>query len=74
MKPLRVEQGPVGPRRFFWRGRWLCVTRLLDVWDYEPPWWEDPGETRHFFRLETNAGLYEIYREGDGWWLFKIFD
>lgn len=66
------------PRAFRWRGRWLAVASVLDVWVDGGAWWEGEGP-RAFYRVAVAGGVYELCREigqdaAGAWFLYKVWD
>ena len=49
------------------------VREMLDVWVYQSRWWGNE-ERRVYFRLWTNRGVMEIWRNGKEWMLSRILD
>lgn len=55
-------------------GARLDVVRVVEQWTDIGCWWEGERE-KSFFRVETSGGaLLELYREGDRWVLYRVYD
>lgn len=63
--PISVEARKGIPRRLRWGRRVYDVRRLLDFWILQSRWW-GREEKRVYFRLDTDGGVVEVYREERG--------
>lgn len=60
-------------RQLRWRRKTFFVHAALETWVARSRWW-DTDERRHYFRLQTNRGVLEVYRIGDQWFVSRIAD
>lgn len=73
-EPVEVDEKKGWPCRIRWRGTVLRVKRPLDFWKRRGRWW-GKEEERIYFRLLTDGGAIEIYRDGSSdWVLTKVLD
>lgn len=63
--PISVEVRKGIPRRIRWGRRIYDVRQMLDFWILQSRWW-GCEEKRVYFRLETDGGVMEVYREERG--------
>jgi len=49
------------PAFFTWRKRKYKILNVQQTWRYRGEWWKH-DEIREYMLLETNAGLFEIYK------------
>ncbi|MEW6082748.1 MAG: DUF6504 family protein [Bacillota bacterium] len=71
---VRVKAAGDNPRSILWKGRWHPVVDIMELWRDTGEWWQ--GETEKlFYRLRLSDGsLLEIYRAGEEWFLYKVYD
>lgn len=62
-RPIRVGRGTRTER----------VLRLVDSWIVRSRWWER-DERRTYYRLETTAGVIDVYEHEGKWYLSRILD
>lgn len=63
--PISVDVHKGVPRRIRWGRHVYRVRRLLDYWILQSRWWGREVK-RVYFRLETDGGVMEVYREEGG--------
>lgn len=73
LSPIQVTERRGLPRLIRWRGCTYRVREMLDVWVYQTRWWGEE-ERRVYFRLWTNRGVMEVWRNGKKWMLAKVLD
>ncbi|MCL4440664.1 MAG: DUF6504 family protein [Firmicutes bacterium] len=64
------------PRAFLYRGKWLPVCRVLEMWKDAGKWWDGEAE-KTFYRVEAaGSSLYELYvvNNNQAWSLYRIYD
>jgi protein ImuB len=63
------------PRRIFWRGRALTVSRAEGPEQLSGDWWND-GYRREYWRCESDEeyGELVVYRDQAGWWVQGWYD
>ena len=63
------------PRRIFWRGRAIPVSRAVGPERLSGDWWND-GFSRDYWRCESDEDIGELvlYRDGGGWWIQGWYD
>lgn len=49
------------PVSFTWRKLKYMILNVQQTWRYRGEWWKQ-DETREYMLLETNAGVFEIYK------------
>jgi hypothetical protein len=60
-EPITVDARNGVPLRFQWGRRTYPIRKLLDYWILQTRWW-GCEERRIYFRLETDAGVVDVYR------------
>lgn len=75
-QPVRVLLDEGGPARITFEDQTLVVQELILCWVYQTRWWAPGGDERRvYYRLQTNAGVVEVYRKnGRDWVLTRIAD
>jgi hypothetical protein len=81
-RPLLVEPRPISvdaisssgpPRQFSFRGE---IYRTVNAWGPErilTGWWRGGYIPRDYYRVETNAGCYWLFRARKRWFLHGVF-
>lgn len=72
-EPVHVELAGRRPTRIHRRGVIFRVQEIIDWWVVQGRWWS-AEERRVHFRLLTDRGMMELYRRGDSWTLYRLFD
>lgn len=75
-QPIQVHLRNSHPVRICWGDRDLMVRDVLECWVHQTGWWKPGGgERRVYYRLQTDAGIVEIYQIGNGsWTLARVAD
>lgn len=74
--PIHVSENLGKPLKVRIRGCWQQVEHIIEEWTDSGQWWDGECEKR-FFRIISNGGLYEIYKEINPqgrWFLYKVYD
>jgi len=76
-EPIKVHQAKGSIiTAFIWRKRLYRVLEVLDCWREPSEWWHDKA-VRLFFRVNaknSSAGIYELYKLGEEWFLSRVLD
>jgi hypothetical protein len=76
-EPIKVHQnGDSVITAFIWRKRLYRVLEVIDCWREPSEWW-DGKAARLFLRVNarnTSAGIYELCRLGEDWFLSRVLD
>ena len=76
-EPIKVHQNRDSMvTAFIWRRRLYRVLEVLDWWR-EPSGWWNGEDVRLFLRVSarhSSAGVYELYRLGEAWFLSRVLD
>ena len=74
LEPVLVVMDRQKPVKFFWERRWVYAEKVTDRWRATGQWWMGEAE-KTFFRVQSREGrLYEIYTDGKGWRLYRVYD
>ena len=73
--PIIVTLRGAVPGQLSWDGRAKRVRRILNAWRETGYWWEGEHE-KDFYRVECDAGQYDIYRDRETgeWFLYRILE
>jgi hypothetical protein len=61
---------------FIWRRRLYRVAEVYSWWWEPSEWWRGKAE-RFFVRVNarnSSEGVYELYRLGEQWFLYRVLD
>jgi hypothetical protein len=61
---------------FIWRKRLYRVLEVIGWWREPSDWWNGKG-IRLFIRVNaenSSIGTYELYKLGEGWFLYRVLD
>lgn len=76
-KPVKVQiSQDNNPLYFLHSGRWIPVSRTLELWKDTGIWWNGEAE-KTFHRVASNDGsIYELYQDSvnRAWFLYRIYD
>ena len=64
------------PTAFIWRRRLYRVMEVHNWW-WEPSEWWNGKAARFFVRVNarnSSEGVYELYRLGEQWFLYRVLD
>lgn len=74
LTPITVQAQGDLPRSFVWQNHRHLIARILKRWVVRVDWWRQEV-LRYYYQVEcSEGGLYEIYRERDGWFLERLYD
>ncbi len=66
--PITVEADGHILTRIYHGNEIITVRRRLDFWRLQSDWWHKE-EVRTYQLLETDSGILEVYRDGEGRWV-----
>jgi hypothetical protein len=72
--PIEVETTDDQPLRFKWRNRWRDIKTVYEHSVVQAEWWkQEVNRTNYSIQCE---GLeeFDIYRQGDRWFLERVWD
>ena len=76
-EPVKVHQNKDSMiTAFIWRKRLYKVEEVIGWWRESSEWWNGRA-VRLFVRVNarnSSVGTYELYRLGEGWFLFRVLD
>lgn len=71
---IEVETEGDLPRRFKWRNTWREVRAVYERSVLQADWWRQEVNRAHFSVECEGLEQYEIYRQGDQWFLERVWD
>jgi hypothetical protein len=71
---IEVEAIDGRPRRFKWRDEWKEVRTVYERSMVRSEWWRDEVSRTHYSLECDGLELYDIYRDGDRWFLERVWD
>lgn len=76
-KPVQVKSSQDNmPLNFLYNGRWIQVSRTLELWKDTGIWWDGEAE-KTFHRVASKDGsIYELYQDSANraWFLYRVYD
>ncbi len=72
--PIEVESHDGKPQRFKWRDRWHVIRTVYERSVVQSDWWRQEIERSHYSIECDGLELFEIYRQGDRWFLERVWD
>jgi hypothetical protein len=72
--PIEVHCDDGLPQRFKWRDRWRHIVAIREHSLAQWEWWHQEVSRRHYAVECEGLEEYEIYQEGDRWFLERVWD
>jgi hypothetical protein len=72
--PIEVVTENGLPSRFQWRKRWRTIRAVNERSQLRADWWHTEINRAHYSVECDDLELFEIYRQGDRWFLERIWD
>lgn len=72
--PIEVETSDGQPHRFKWRNQWHEIKTIYGRSTVQSDWWRQEVNRAHYSIECEGLALYDIYRQGDGWFLERVWD
>lgn len=77
IEPIRVQlNGNRTKMSFIWRNKLYRVENILAWWREPADWWKRES-IKCFLRVNarnSSTGTYELFKEGDSWFLYRVLD
>ncbi|HEV3311514.1 MAG TPA: hypothetical protein VG815_13460 [Chloroflexota bacterium] len=71
---IEVETADGQPRRFRWRNRWREIRTVYERSVVQADWWRREVNRAHYSIQCDDMGEFDIYRQGDRWFLERVWD
>ncbi|HZT97922.1 MAG TPA: hypothetical protein VFB34_13900 [Chloroflexota bacterium] len=72
--PIEVEAVDGRLRRFRWRNRWRRILTVHERSIVQADWWRQEIERVHYSIECDELELFDIYRQGEQWFLERVWD
>jgi len=72
--PIEVVTADGRPSRFRWRGHWHAIRAVYERSFVQAEWWKQEVSRASYSVQCEDLEEFDIYRQGDQWFLERVWD